>query len=560
MKLINKQNISKVFYSLVLIFMFVLIIVLSTADISLEEVTDHNTNILSANFTGAEITGSTDGFIGTATYADKISVKPYDESVLGLRGQYLDILLNDVSLYTNDESFYTVTFNVSATAHDNFDSNLFIASPGDKYLIYNFSLPEHQSYDFVVYKNSRTKENLIYSTDEANEFWFQLDSLDETRPAINGQENFVMSVDEEKDIQFFINFFKALDDIDGDITDQIYIITDNFTVNKRVLGKHDVTIGVKDLSDNESTLKFFINIVDIGSPVLVGNNTIVRIGYKDSYDLEAFRKTLTVSDNYDTMSLADIKIKTDNYTTNKNKLGTYNVVFEATDKSGNVGTFTKPIQVYDNVSPVFSGTSSLTKSYTTHLTVADILKDVSANDEIDGNLTGKILIVADTFTGKANKVGNYELKLSVKDNAGNISYRTIPIKVTDDQLPNWWITNGVTINLTADATLTRTQIVEVLKNSGQVVASSNARVSYTIDTYTDNIGKAGLYTLAFTVSNTNGVENSYTYGVNVLSEDLSDVEVLPNLTFYETNKKVIWTSAIVLIAVTSIVVIIKKRK
>lgn len=384
---------------------------------------------------------------------------------------------------------------------------------------------------------------------------------EDNRPAIDGQENFVTSVEESKDIQYFIDFIKAVDDIDGDISHLIQIETDNYTPNKRVLGKHEVKIYVIDSSDNRSDFTFYVNVVDITKPVITGNSDVVQIGYKETYNIENFRKTLKVTDNYDSLTNADIELKTDGYTSNKGKLGTWNVVFEAKDKSDNSTTFTKPIKVYDNIAPVFSGTKEITKSYAKLMTLDDILKEVSVNDEIDGNIT-KITVDSDTFTGNGNKVGSYEIKLSAKDNAGNIGYWTITVKVIDDQGANWWITNGVTVNLTPGATLTRTQIVELLAKTGQVAANKEAVVTYDVDTYTENIGTPGLYTLGFTVKNLNGVSNSYTYGINVMDESNTDDENLDieeDKSFIERNLTWIIASGLVVVSIGGYL-FIKKRK
>ena len=366
--------------------------------------------------------------------------------------------------------------------------------------------------------------------------------IEDLRPAISGQETFATKVDEARPVEYFIGFLKAIDEIDGDISEDIYIVTDNYTPNKSVLGTHAVTVGVEDSSGNVSEFTFKVSVVDIDAPIITGNATAVSIGYKETYNIANFKSTLTVTDNYDTLSASDITIKSDNYTTNKTKLGTWNVVFEVSDSSGNTSTFTKPIKVIDNVAPVFSGIETLTKSYTEVMTLSDIVAQVTANDEIDGNLTNKISVVNDGFTGKSNKVGTHYIELSVSDNAGNTTTRTITIKVIDDQLPGWFITNGVSINLTPGTELTRTQIVELLHKSGQVLAPANARITYLTDTYSDNVGMPGTYTLAFRTVLTNGQENTYTYAVNVLDDKTEeDTEVLPGLPFYEENKILIWS-------------------
>lgn len=383
--------------------------------------------------------------------------------------------------------------------------------------------------------------NVNLDADPGVYFILRATKIEDLRPAISGQETFATKVDEARPVEYFIGFLKAIDDIDGDISDDIYVVTDNYTPNKSVLGTHEVTVGVEDSSGNVSEFTFKVSVVDITAPIINGNSSVVSVGYKETYNIANFKSTLTVTDNYDSLTASDITIKSDTYSTNKSKLGTWNVVFEVADSSGNVSTFTKPIKVIDNVAPVFSGIETLTKSYTEVMTLSDIIAQVTANDEIDGNLTNKITVTNDGFTGKSNKVGTHYIELSVTDNAGNTTTRTITVKVIDDQAAGWYITNGVSINLTPGTELTRTQIVELLHKSGQVLAPANARVTYLTDTYSENIGTPGTYTLAFRTVLTNGQENNYTYAVNVLDNKTDeDTEVLPGVPFYEENKILIW--------------------
>lgn len=342
-------------------------------------------------------------------------------------------------------------------------------------------------------------------------------SPDITRPAVSGQENFVTNINDPKPVEYFKSFITAIDEVDGNITDKIIIETDLYTPNKNKLGKWAVTLSVMDTAGNKSEFIFYVNVTDIDAPIISGDTTVANIGYEQTFDVVAFKNSLIVTDNYDNLTNSSITINEDLYTPNKNKLGTYNITFEIKDSSNNVATFIKRVKVIDNISPVISGTLAITKSYKNVMSVTDILKNVSSNDAIDGVLT--VEVETDNYTGKSDKVGTHTIIVKSTDRSGNTARKTITVTIIDDQGSNWFVTNGVTLNLTVDATLTRIQIIELLTKTGQVVSAPNSIVTYTTDNYSENIGKPGTYNLAFNIKMSNGVTNDYQYMINILAEE-----------------------------------------
>lgn len=361
-----------------------------------------------------------------------------------------------------------------------------------------------------------------YYFKQNNQFRFDIiqAELDTKRPAISGQENFVTSVDDAKPVSFFQSFLTAIDETDGEVP--VYVISDNYTANIRVLGTHKVVFGAKDNSGNEATLEAYIRVVDITKPIINGNDSVVKIGYKETWNITNFKTTLTVSDNYDTLTNADITVKSDDYTANKSKLGTYNVVFAVKDSSNNEGTFTKPVQVYDNVRPTFSGPTNIATSNTTILTESDVRAQITANDEIDGNLTNKIKLVEDNFTGKGNKVGSYTIKYSVTDNAGNTAEFIVTIQRSDKLPPVIWIQDGVSIKTTPTTPLTFEQIISILQSTGQVSGSTQTRFSLIYDEYTGNESTPGIYAMSINARSVDGNESLHNMSITVLDDSNDD--------------------------------------
>ena len=369
--------------------------------------------------------------------------------------------------------------------------------------------------------------NFETSGDQVNQYYFTdfvfAAPADTHRPAITGEENYATSVNDLRPLSFFQDFLVAYDETDGDITSDIIVVSDGYTANMAILGKYPVTFSVSDAAGNVTTLLVYINVVDMTSPVISGNTAVAEISYTQTWNIATFKSTLTVSDNYYTLTNSNIVVESDNYTANKTVPGTYTVVYSATDTSGNKGTFTKQVKVIDDVAPVISGTSVITKPSNSILTVANIQAQLSANDFIEGNKTSQITVKTDGFTGFGNVVGSYSITFEVADSKGNKSTYLVTVNVVDNIAPIIFIRDGVSIVLKADEVLTRDQIISILQVTEQVQnVTQTTQFSFLIDEYQGNEEVPGIYMMSVKVSNVSGNESVHNLMINVLEGDTPD--------------------------------------
>lgn len=396
-------------------------------------------------------------------------------------------------------------------------------------------------------------------------FEFTIIDGDITRPAINGNEHFASNVDNPTPVESMVAEFRAIDDIDGDISHKIVIEKDNFTANKNTLGKYDVDLSVTDTAGNKTTFKFWVTVADITAPNASADLTPKVISYDKTLDLNALKSSITYSDNYYSKEELTVTMTKDTYTSNKTKIGNYVVEYTVSDPSLNQTVISFPVHVKDLVAPVINGITDLTKSYQNIMPLSEILKGITASDAMDGDLTDKIVVIEDTYTGNANRPGDYKVVIQVADNSGNKASKEIKIKVIDDKIASWYITNNVTLNLPTDTPMTRAQIIDLLTRAGQVQASALARVIYSADTYSGNENNPGIYTLAFKVQEPNGNENNYTYAINVFAADGEDVDVIPEQpSFIDKTKDFIitnkWTIIIVTASIIGVIALVGKVK
>lgn len=378
-------------------------------------------------------------------------------------------------------------------------------------------------------------------------------TANDLRPGFSGQETFATNVSDAKPLSHFLQYIKVFDNVDGDLTDQIYIITDNYTTNKNVLGTWSVKLGVEDSAGNVSEFTFNIQVADITAPVINGNTSKVQISYTETYNITAFKNTLTVSDNYDTIANSKITIKSDGYTSNKTNLGTYNIVFEVADNSGNTSTFTKQIEVVDNIAPTWSGQNSYTKDATAVLTVDTIKAGLTANDLKDGNRTAFITVKEDNYTGKGNRVGTYSIIFEVADTKGNKSTFTVTIDVRDDIPGVWYIVNGSSFVLIPPMKLTQNQIIELLQRTNQIQVTGTTNVNFFLDEYTGNEATPGVYNMGFNLSNSAGQSSVHNFVITVTeTADDDQITITPDNSFLDVFTDFINGNKVMIISVLSI--------
>lgn len=378
-------------------------------------------------------------------------------------------------------------------------------------------------------------------------------TANDLRPGFSGQETFATNVSDAKPLSHFLQYIKVYDNVDGDLTDQIYIITDNYTTNKNVLGTWSVKLGVEDSAGNVSEFTFNIQVADITAPVINGNTSKVQISYTQTYNITSFKNSLTVSDNYDTIANSKITIKSDNYTANKTNLGTYDIVFEVADNSGNKSTFTKQIEVVDDVAPTWTGQNAYTKDATAVLTVDTIKANLSANDLKDGNRTAYITVKEDNYTGKGNRVGTYSIIFEVADTKGNKSTFTVTIDVRDDIPGVWYIVNGSSFVLIPPMKLTQNQIIELLQRTNQIQVTGTTNVNFFLDEYTGNEATPGVYNMGFNLSNSAGQSSIHNFVITVTeTADDDQITITPDESFLAGFTDFVSSNKIMIIGLLSI--------
>lgn len=218
----------------------------------------------------------------------------------------------------------------------------------------------------------------------------------------------------------------------------------------------------------------------------------------------------TITDNADSSS--NIKINTTTTYNGSAALGTFLLYIEAIDSSGNISTTLDYIYVHDFVAPTITTTKDI---YEIEVNTPLTSKDVESYFNVQDNFTipiGLTKTYTDNFQSQSNKVGEYSFTCQAKDQQGNISSKTITIKVKDTTAPTVNLkAGGDTVFSNKELSMSEIyQLLEIKDNydditENQVSISTNCQgmegVQYSID-------------VTVTDSNNNTTTRQYKYYIN----------------------------------------------
>lgn len=333
-------------------------------------------------------------------------------------------------------------------------------------------------------------------------------------PVLSGSDGFyITNVDDPISLSLILSGIKAYDDNDGDITDKIVVVKDEYSSNKKKVGIWEVKLQVSDSASNTTTFTLYINVVDTEKPVLTGKKSF-KVETTDNYELTHFFKELKIIDNYDGDISENVQIVTDNYSKNKNKQGTYEIVCYVVDSSNNRldFSFTIIVEYIDRLAPVFSGKFTYDINKSDVLKIETILSNVKATDDVDGDISKKITVSSDNYSHAPSRVGTWKVVLSVKDTAGNVSTQEILINVKDNIKPIFYIDSKViTIDL-KENNVTVNDLVNFLIKTNQFREDVNYTVTY--DDYSENKKTPGEYRIVLEID-----DSPFALSVNVLNRE-----------------------------------------
>ena len=317
---------------------------------------------------------------------------------------------------------------------------------------------------------------------------------------------FVTSKKNPISLDELVSSLNVTDETDGKITnleiqDNTYLPeSDTFG-----LGNYSFTVIARDLFGNSTVQNCNVMVVDTEPPVITGKN--VTLTYYIKVPASSFTKYFTATDDSCEPTLSIIY---EEYTANRNTPGVYNVTCRATDTSGNYSDCTIQITLVDDIKPHCSIQNGIKINTLANYSINDFKKYITIIDEIDGAITDYEIIDLDGYLENTKKGGLYQFQINASDKSNNTINPKFYVSVVDEDFPV--IEGGTyTIIVGKDEQITKEQIINLLKNSGQIESIDN------VELYSDFFeveNPSGEYEL---IVNCDGVE--YVNNIKIITKD-----------------------------------------
>lgn len=182
------------------------------------------------------------------------------------------------------------------------------------------------------------------------------------------------------------------------------------------------------------------------------------------------------------------------------------------------------INLIDEYSPEVTSPLQIVKSKTAKLTETEIRSQLVITDNVDDLEDLTITKVSDTYTGKENKIGRYEIQYRIEDTSGNFVLHTVVIWVLNIQ-PPVWVLDSTIVTVTINEPITSQQLLDNLSELGLL---SQQGQTFTIevlsDDFTGSENISGQYMMQLLVNYSDGSSEIIELRINV-----TDFEVQPTI-------------------------------
>lgn len=260
-------------------------------------------------------------------------------------------------------------------------------------------------------------------------------------------------------------------------------------------------------------------------------NSIIVVNVEDTLNANYLKQKITAYDEVD--GILTVNIHENNYSGNNKTLGTYSIIFSATDNSNNTAYLEIKIKVVDTSKPIIHGNSSLKSYISNPLTIDQIKNTLKITDNYYTIPNSNLNLLEDNFTKNSSIEGDFKISFNVTDPSSNTS-ETFVVTITsyDDIAPTL---TGQSSYKTSNKTR-----IDPLTIINQLVATDNIDespiIELTSDSYSDYYYKLGVYQLTYVAKDKNG-NTSQPYTINITIEDTTKPVFYISKKFIGVNAK-----------------------
>lgn len=210
---------------------------------------------------------------------------------------------------------------------------------------------EFQDLMFHVYQNGGYDKIDTFSF-----YFFYTETYPEDGPPIFiSDDEITLQLSQNLSLATIVSNIKSYDYRDGDVSSNITVVSENYSINKNKAGTYYITLMTHDNYNNSTTKEFTIHVIDDLDPTIIGDDIlIVTTNYLLSQEelLNCVKAT-----DYKSESL-NVFINNETYYDNYTTPGIYDVSFSAIDQNNREVIHNMKISVIDNPLAFYTSSNS----------------------------------------------------------------------------------------------------------------------------------------------------------------------------------------------------------
>lgn len=175
------------------------------------------------------------------------------------------------------------------------------------------------------------------------------------------------------------------------------------------------------------------------------------------------------------------------------------------------------------------------KEFDQQLLLSEILQIIKAYDDLDGDISNKIMVEVDNYSDNQHVIGSYDIILSVRDSSYNFSKLTINITNVDTTSP---IISGINFyEISCEDNLTLEEIISNVSAYDNYDQEISEKIEVVSDNYSRNKGKLGTFKVVLGVSDSSN--NLSYFDVNIKISDNQPPVILGPQTIRKSIQEVL---------------------
>ncbi len=321
---------------------------------------------------------------------------------------------------------------------------------------------------------------------------------DDTPPEFQGEGTLLTSYDTYLSVDMILGqYITAYDEIDGDLTDQIVVESDNYTGNEHTTGEYLVSLSVTDSSLNTALFDLHILVKDEIDPIITGPDH-VYVDVDDGLSLATIiQDNFSFYDDYDGI-IDHYVVLVDHYTTHAHQLGQKQVDIMIEDASGNQTIKSFSIHIEDYLAPTIEGPSKVDWFHSEFYDVDSLYAHFTVTDNYTSDEMIHFDIVQHNLPENMLDPGHYVVEFEAIDESGNRSVFLLDVEIHDDIAPT--IQGPEHLSSSYKDIVTIDSLRQMLSVSDNYATLSLEDLVLLEDTYSEHATIPGLYRVIYSVN------------------------------------------------------------